>query len=251
MPAPERAHRFLRGRRGNHGGAARLERRRHHLARVRFVVHQQHAEAVQGGIGLAMVDFGDDNGGRGRRSRGAARRRFQPDREGGAAIDAGALGADRSFLRLDEVAGDEQAEAETADRTRRRAVALAEPLEHVRQGRGVDADAGVHDRTSMLPPADTISIATRPPAGVNLTAFDSRLRKTCSRRRGSATARTSAGGSKQPRRPCPTRLASSPPTAPRMFSPRSTSWRSSTARPATIRDTSSSSSMRRPAGSRC
>src|SRR6185503_14066597 len=65
--------------------------------------------------------------------------------EGRAPGDAGALGDDRSTVKLDEVTHDRQPEAEPAIWPRRPGLGLAEALEDVRQEGSLDADAGVGD----------------------------------------------------------------------------------------------------------
>ena len=84
--------------------------------------------------------------GRPRVARAAQHANRQADGEARALVQAVALGADLPAVQLDEVADDREAEAEAAVRARARGVGLAERVEHVREERRVDADAGVGDR---------------------------------------------------------------------------------------------------------
>ena len=93
-------------------------------------------------------------------------------------------------MQLNQIVNDRQAEPEPSV-DGRRAVRLAEPIEHVRQECGIDADARV--LTSIRMRSLTCSTLTmmRPPLGVNLTALDNRFHKTCCRRVASARTLTS------------------------------------------------------------
>ena len=62
-----------------------------------------------------------------------------------ALTDARAADLDLAAVQPDQIVDDRQAEPETAVSTCRRAVGLPEPIEHVRQERGIDADAGIRD----------------------------------------------------------------------------------------------------------
>ena len=57
----------------------------------------------------------------------------------------GAAHLDLAAVQPHQIVDDRQAEAEPAVAPRRRAVGLPEPIEHVRQKRAVDADAGIGD----------------------------------------------------------------------------------------------------------
>src|SRR5262249_47693670 len=76
------------------------------------------------------------------RSRGAARVR-NADGERGSLAAAGALGPDRTTVRLDQVADDGEAEPQATVAARVGAVDLVKPVENVRQLLGADALAGV------------------------------------------------------------------------------------------------------------
>ena len=107
--------------------------------------------------------------------------------EGRALADAGAAHVDVAAVQPHEIVDDRQPEPETAVAARRRAVGLAEAIEHVRQERAVDADAGVGDLDANAVADRSARDEMRPPAGVNLTAFDSRFQSTCCRRVASAS----------------------------------------------------------------
>src|SRR3954471_3414355 len=77
---------------------------------------------------------------------GALRRRRERHREGRAAVLAFAVRPHRPAVQLDEVSDDREAKAEAAVCPHGAGIALAETLEHVRQQRRRDADAGVADR---------------------------------------------------------------------------------------------------------
>ena len=71
-------------------------------------------------------------------------------------------------------------ESQAALRAREALVPLAEAIERIRQEVGVEPGAGVGDRDSRTPIAPRRALtAMRPPAGVNLTAFDSRFQRIC------------------------------------------------------------------------
>ena len=62
-----------------------------------------------------------------------------------ALTDARAADLDLAAVQPHQIVDDRQTEPETTVSTRRRAVGLPEPIEHVRQKGGIDADAGVRD----------------------------------------------------------------------------------------------------------
>ena len=62
-----------------------------------------------------------------------------------ALTDARAADFDVASMQPNQIVNDRQTEPETTVSTRRRAVSLPEPIEHVRQKGGIDADAGVRD----------------------------------------------------------------------------------------------------------
>ena len=134
-------------------------------------------------------------------------------------------------MQLDQVPHDREAEAEAAVRARHAAVGLTEAIEDVRQELRGDADAGVGTRSRRAPSIRDEAISTRPPAGVNLTAFDSRFQMTCCRR--SASPATASGVAdrcavltrQRPSRPPPGCTASSA-ASMTAASDTSTGWRS-------------------------
>ena len=73
--------------------------------------------------------------------------------------DARAADLDVAAVQPDQIVDDRQAEPETTVSTCRRAVRLPEPIEHVRQKSGIDADAGIHD----LDPDALVDLAPRSP----------------------------------------------------------------------------------------
>ena len=98
---------------------------------------------------------------------------------------AGAGGMHGAAVHLDDVPHDRETEPEPAGLAGRAGVGLAEALEHVRQEVGADADAGVADDDLECEFTRSSRTCTRPPFGVNFTAFDSRFQTTCCRRSGS------------------------------------------------------------------
>jgi hypothetical protein len=142
---PERAlvrkhgERGVRGRHVDHVGAAALECQDERRSGVGIVLGDEHAEPLERFLAVG--------GGRRVKSRCPRSRLHggELDREGGAAAGALALRADRAAVHVDELARDREPEAEPALAPRRRAVGLAEPVEHARKKRGGDSLAGVRD----------------------------------------------------------------------------------------------------------
>ena len=103
-----------------------------------------------------------------------------------------ACDANRAAVQFDEALGKREPEAGAFGLAQVVAARLAELLEHQRLLVGRDADAGVDDRDldARVPStaARRARSVTLPPAGVNLTAFESRLMTTCLTLRSSADA---------------------------------------------------------------
>ena len=102
---------------------------------------------------------------------------------------------DRAAVRLDEALHERQPEAEAAAAPIERAVGLRERLEDAGEHLRRDAHAGIRDgdrrHTSRSRPSPT---STRPPLGVNLSAFASRLPTACAMRVGSAVVQIASVG---------------------------------------------------------
>ena len=124
---------------------------------------------------------------------------------------ARALGVTGAAVQLDEVADDGEPEPEPAVRRVMVRVGLAEAVEDVGQELGRDALARVADlrsrRGRRRPPSGT---STRPPAGVNLMAFDSRFQTTCCSRSGRPRRGRAAGSSVTVERDAPCASAAGP-----------------------------------------
>ena len=219
-----------------HVRAGAAQHRLQQRARILLVVHDQDVDAVDATArGSALA---------GCAARLAAEADRQDDRERRSLAAPLAVGADGPAVQLDEVPRDRQAQSEAAVDARGRAVSLAEAIEHEREELGRDARCRCPPLRfpSTRRPAHG-DVLTRPPRGVNFSAFDSRLPMTCCRRAASPSVGTRPGGM--------SRSSVTPRGVPadgRTRSPRGRSRRRRTARrskcilPLTTREVSSRSS---------
>ena len=99
-------------------------------------------------------------------------------------------------MELDQRPHQGEADAETAARTRERAILLREEVEDVGQELGADAGTAVRDLQDGLvaSPSTASESEMVPPVGVNFEAFESRLTITCSSRASSPETCTGSAG---------------------------------------------------------
>src|SRR3954453_11118702 len=69
----------------------------------------------------------------------------EPDHEACALIAARTVGGHPASVQVDQVTHDRETQTEAALRARGAAVSLPEAIEHVREKRGIDPDAGIGD----------------------------------------------------------------------------------------------------------
>src|SRR4029079_5291981 len=126
-----------------------LEHSAHELARIDLVVDDEDARTVElrhrrralrGVFEVRVASMGM------RDAIGLDDRKRQAHDERRPMAFAGAFRTDRPAVQLDELLRDREPESEAAVRASRRAVALREAAENVRQEVGRYADAGVADR---------------------------------------------------------------------------------------------------------
>ena len=109
----------------------------------------------------------------------------QSEHEPCAGITSLAFGAHTAAVELDQVTNDRQAQSKPGMTTGARIVSLAEAIEYVGKECRVDADSRSLTVISMSPSWTRALTSTRPPSGVNLTAFDNRFHTACCSRIGS------------------------------------------------------------------